>query len=56
MGLIPVPDYMVTAAPNGEIDKFDIDIMYAELVMLASMVETHGLSADQISGAAPLPS
>ena len=56
MGLIPGPDYMVTAAPNGEIDKFDIDIMYAELTVLATMAQTlNGLSADQISGAAPLP-
>ena len=56
MGLIPVPDYMVTAAPNGEIDKFDLDIMYSEIKILAAMAQTlNGLSAQQIAGTAPLP-
>ena len=56
MGLIPVPDYMVTAAPNGEIDKFDLDIMYSEIKILAAMARTlNGLSAQQIAGTAPLP-
>jgi hypothetical protein len=45
MGLIPVPDYMVTAAPNGEIDKFDLNIMYTEVKILAAMAATlNGLS------------
>ena len=56
IGLIPVPDYMVTAAPNGEIDKFDLDIMYSEIKILAAMARTlNGLSAQQIAGTAPLP-
>lgn len=56
MGLIPVPDYMVTAAPNGEIDKFDLDIMYTEIQVLSAMVQTlNGLSAQQIAGTAALP-
>jgi hypothetical protein len=56
MGLIPVPDYMVTASPNGEIDKFDLDIMYTEIQVLATMVRTlNSLSAAQIAGTAPLP-
>jgi hypothetical protein len=56
MGLIPVPDYMVTASPNGEIDKFDLGIMYSELQVLSAMVQTlNGLSAGQIAGTAPLP-
>jgi hypothetical protein len=56
MGLIPVPDYMVTAAPNGEIDKFDLDIMYTEITVLSAMVQTlNQLSAEQIAGTAPLP-
>jgi hypothetical protein len=56
MGLIPVPDYMVTAAPNGEIDKFDLNIMYTEVKILAAMAATlNGLSAQQIAGVAPLP-
>ena len=56
MGLIPVPDYMVTAAPNGEIDKFDLNIMYTEVKILAAMAATlSGLSAQQIAGVAPLP-
>jgi hypothetical protein len=56
MGLIPVPDYMVTASPNGEIDKFDLDIMYTEIQVLSVMVQIlNGLSAKQIAGIAPLP-
>jgi hypothetical protein len=56
MGLIPVPDYMVTAAPNGEIDKFDLNIMYTEITVLAAIAATlNQLSAEQIAGTAPLP-
>jgi hypothetical protein len=56
MGLIPVPDYMVTAAPNGEIDKFDLNIMYTEIKILAAIARTlNQLSAQQIAGTAPLP-
>lgn len=56
MGLIPVPDYMVTASPNGEIDKFDLGIMYTEIQVLSTTVQTlNGLSAEQIAGTAPLP-
>jgi hypothetical protein len=47
---------MVTASPNGEIDKFDLGIMYTELQVLSAMVQTlNGLSAGQIAGTAPLP-
>jgi hypothetical protein len=56
MGLIPVPDYMVTAAPNGEIDKFDLNVMYTEITVLAAIAATlNQLSAEQIAGTAPLP-
>jgi hypothetical protein len=51
MGLIPIPDYMLAAAPNGAIDKFDIDIMYTQVKVLSGMVGAlNKLSAKQIAG------
>lgn len=56
MGLIPVPDYMITASPNGEFDKFNLGIAYTEIKILAAMAQTlNSLSAQQIGGSAPLP-
>jgi hypothetical protein len=46
---------MVTAAPNGEIDKFDLDIMYTQIRVLSAMAQTlNGLSASR-SRAPPAP-
>jgi hypothetical protein len=51
MGLIPIPDYMLAASPNGEIDKFDLDIMDTQIKVLSTMVGSlNRLSAQQIAG------
>jgi hypothetical protein len=56
MGPIPAPDYMLTASPNGEIDKFDLGIMYTEIQVLSAMVRMlTELSVQQIAGTAPIP-
>lgn len=49
MGLIPVPDYMLTASPNGEIDKFDLDVMDTQVRVLSGIAQRlNRLSARQL--------
>jgi hypothetical protein len=56
IGLIPIPDYMLAASPSGEIEKFDLDIMYTQIKVLSAMAQSFDrLSAQQIAGTAPLP-